>query len=105
MQSRPVLGTHLLVIILILSLEGSLRNTIQITLARLSNSSATLLLVLLDDTDLLKSLEDFAVDGAGGIDVVGGAGSTVLGGAGKISLALFLHKNGVYDNNVPVNLP
>lgn len=36
---------------------------------------------MLEDTDLLKSLEDLAVDGAGGVDVVGGTAATVLGGA------------------------
>lgn len=71
---------HLLVILL-LSLEGGLGNTVQITLAGLGDAASTLVLVVLNDTDLLKGLEDLAVNGAGGIDVVGGARATVLGGA------------------------
>lgn len=35
---------------------------------------------MLEDTDLLEGLDDLTVDGAGGIDVVGGAGAAVLGG-------------------------
>lgn len=35
---------------------------------------------MLEDTDLLEGLHDLTVDGAGGIDVVGGAGAAVLGG-------------------------
>ena len=54
--------------------------TVQITLAGLGDSAAALLLVLLEDTDLLKSLHDLAVDTTGSIDVLGGADATVLGG-------------------------
>lgn len=36
---------------------------------------------MLDNTDLLEGLEDLAVDGAGGVDVVGGSGAAVLGAA------------------------
>ena len=55
--------------------------TVQITLASLGDAAASLLLVDLDDVDLLEGLQDLAVDGAGGVDVLGGAGATVLGGS------------------------
>lgn len=72
---------HNLVVILVLlvSLDGGLGNTVQITLAGLSDATTSLLLVVLEDADLLESLEDLTVDGAGGIDVVGWAGAAVLG--------------------------
>jgi hypothetical protein len=38
--------------------------TVQITLAGLGNPAATLLLVVLQDADLLQSLEDLTVDAA-----------------------------------------
>jgi hypothetical protein len=72
--------THLLVILLVLSLECCLGDTVQVTLTGLCDAAATLVLVLLEHTDLLESLHDFAVDGAGGIDVVGGARTAILGG-------------------------
>lgn len=75
MQSK-----RLLVILLLIGLEGGLRNSVQITLAGLCDAAATLVLILLKDTDLLESLHNLAVDGAGGIDVVGGTRATVLGG-------------------------
>ena len=85
---------HLLVILL-LSLEGGLGNTVQVTLARLCDAAATL--VLLKDTNLLKSLHDLAINGARGVDVVRGAGAAVLGGSVDLaeaaytdSLALFI---------------
>lgn len=75
-------GHNLLVIlILLLGLSGGLGNTVQITLTGLGDAAATLLLVLLEDTDLLKGLHDLAVDGAGGIEVLGGTAAAVLGGA------------------------
>lgn len=87
---------HLLVILL-LSLEGGLGNTVQVTLARLCDAAATLVLVLLKDTNLLKSLHDLAINGARGVDVVRGAGAAVLGGSVDLaeaaytdSLALFI---------------
>lgn len=55
--------------------------TVQITLASLGDAAASLLLVDLDDVDLLEGLQDLAVDGARGVDVLGGAGATVLGGS------------------------
>ena len=75
---------HLLVILL-LGLEGGLRNAVQVTLAGLGDAATTLVLVDLNDADLLERLEDLAVNGAGGVDVVGGAGAAVLGGTASIS--------------------
>jgi hypothetical protein len=72
---------YLLVILLLLSLECGLRNTVQVTLAGLCDAAATLVLVLLKDTNLLESLHDLAVNGAGGVNVVGGARAAVLGGS------------------------
>jgi hypothetical protein len=80
LSSRPLCKHLLVVLVLLLSLEGSLGDTVQITLAGLGDASSTLVLVLLKDTDLLERLEDLAVDRAGGVDVVGGARATVLGG-------------------------
>ena len=78
-------GRYLLVI-LILSLESGLGDTVQITLAGLCDAAATLVLVDLYDTDLGEGLEDLAVDGAGGVDVVAGAGAAVLGGTAQVSI-------------------
>lgn len=69
--------TSLLVILL--GLDGAHGNAVQVTLAGLGDAAATLLLVMLKDTNLLEGLEDLAVDGAGGVDVVAGARATVLG--------------------------
>ena len=80
-QKFPIVLENNLLIILLLSLEGGLGNTVQVTLAGLCDAAATLVLVLLKDTDLLESLHDLAVDGAGGVNVVGGAGTAVLGGS------------------------
>jgi len=79
-SSFVCVGKHLLVILLLLGLEGGLGNTVQITLAGLCDAAATFVLVLLENTDLLKSLHDLAVDGAGGVGVVGRARAAVLGG-------------------------
>ena len=57
------------------------RLTVKITLTLLGDAAAALLLVLLEDLDLLKSLHDLAIDAAAGINVMGGARATVLGGA------------------------
>jgi hypothetical protein len=70
---------NLLIIFLLLFVNGGLGNTIQITLAALGDPSATLLLVNLKNTDLLKGLEDPAVNLTGGLDVVGWGRATVLG--------------------------
>jgi hypothetical protein len=71
----------LVILILLLGLSGGLGNSVQITLTGLGDAAATLLLVLLKDTDLLKSLHHLSVDGAGSIDVLGGTAATVLGSA------------------------
>lgn len=69
--------------------SGGLRRelTVKITLAGLGDATAALLLVVLNDADLLEGLEDLAVDGAGGVDVVGGTHTTVLGGAVNLAEA------------------
>jgi hypothetical protein len=74
-----------LLVILLLGLEGRHGDTVQITLTGLSDATATLVLVNLEDVDLLERLADLAVNRAGGIDVTAGAGTAVLGGA--VSLA------------------
>lgn len=71
----------LLLLVLLLGLSSGLGDTVQITLTGLSDAAATLLLVDLKDTNLLERLADLAVNGAGGIDVLGWAGSTVAGGS------------------------
>lgn len=70
---------NLLVVLLLV--HGGLGDTVKIPLAALGDAAATLLLIVLKDTDLLEGLHDLTVDGAGGIDVVGGAGAAVLGRA------------------------
>lgn len=70
----------LLILLLLLGLSGGLGNTVQITLAGLGDAAATLVLVMLNDANLLEGLEDLAVDGAGGVNVVGGGVAAVLGG-------------------------
>lgn len=70
----------LVILLLLLGLSGGLGNSVQITLAGLGDAAATLVLVLLKDADLLEGLHDLAVDGAGGVDVVGGGVAAVLGG-------------------------
>lgn len=88
-RSSLLVAKHLLVILLLLlSLECGLGNTVQITLAGLGDAAATLVLVDLHDADLLERLEDLAVDGAGGVNVVGGAGATVLGGSVCVNIIL-----------------
>lgn len=80
-QKFPIVREKNLLVILLLSLEGGLGNTVQVTLAGLCDAAAALVLVLLKDTNLLEGLHDLAVDGAGGVNVVGGAGTAVLGGS------------------------
>ena len=71
---------HLFVIlILLIRLDGGLSNTVQISLSSLGDSATSLILILLEDTDLLKCLEDLTVNGSGGINVVGWARATVAG--------------------------
>jgi hypothetical protein len=62
-------------------LIDSLKLTVQITLSTLGDATASLLLVLLQNTNFLKSLHNLAVYASAGIDMVGWAGATVAGGA------------------------
>lgn len=71
----------LVILILLLGLGGGLGNSVQITLSGLGDASATLLLVLLENANLLEGLHDLAVDGARGVDVLGGARAAVDGSA------------------------
>lgn len=87
-----------LLLILLLGLSGGLGNSVQITLAGLGDAAATLVLVLLNDANLLEGLEDLAVDGAGGIDVVAGAVATVLGSA--VDLAETANTDGLAEVDV-----
>lgn len=89
---------NLLVIFLLLLVNGGLGNTIQITLTALGDPSATLLFVNLDNANLLKGLENAAVDLAGGVNVVGGAGAAVLGGS--VNLAETADTNGLAEVDV-----
>lgn len=72
--------------------------TVQITLAGLGDPATSLVLILLEDTDLLKGLHDLAVNGAGGIDVVGWARTTVAGGA--VDLAKTADTDGLAEVDV-----
>lgn len=78
---------YLLVILLVLlvSLSGGLGDTVKITLAGLGDAAAALLLVVLNDANLLEGLEDLAVDGAGGVEVVRRTDTTVLGRAVELA--------------------
>lgn len=71
----------ILILVLLLLLGGGLSDTVQITLAGLGDAAATLLLVDLDDANGSQRLQDLAVDGARGVDVLAGAAATVLGSA------------------------
>lgn len=75
--------------------------TVQITLALLGDAAATLLLVVLEDTDLLEGLEDLAVNGARGVNVVGGTAATVLGSA--VDAAETANTNGLAEVDVAGN--
>lgn len=91
---------HLLVvlILLLLGLDSGLGDTVQITLAGLGDTAATLVLILLKDTDLLEGLEDLAVDRAGSVDVVGRARAAVLGAT--VDLAKTADTDGLADVDV-----
>jgi hypothetical protein len=91
--------TNLLVILFLVN--GGLGNTVQITLTGLSNATATLVLILLENTNLLKGLEDLALDGTGGIDVVARARATVLGRA--VHLAETANTDGLTEVDVTGN--
>lgn len=55
--------------------------THQISLSRLGDSTTSLVLIELKDTNLLKSLHNLTVNGSGSIGVVRWAGTTVTGGS------------------------
>lgn len=79
-MNHPEVRRRLLVVlVLLLSLDGGLGDAVQVTLAGLGDAAATLVVVGLKDTDLLEGLTDLAVNGSGGVDVVGGAVAAVLG--------------------------
>lgn len=78
-QHEQASTTLLVILVLLVLLDAGLGDTVQVTLAGLGDAAATLVLVGLKDTDLLEGLEDLAVDGAGGVHVVGGTGAAVLG--------------------------
>lgn len=61
------------------------QRTVKITLAGLGDAAAALLLVVLNDANLLEGLEDLAVDGAGGVEVVRRTDTTVLGRAVELA--------------------
>lgn len=90
-----------ILILLLLGLSGGLGNSVQITLAGLGDAAATLVLVLLKDADLLEGLHDLAVNGAGGVDVVGGGVAAVLGGT--VDLAETADTDGLAEVNVAGN--
>lgn len=68
-----------LLVVLLLGLDRGHGDAVQVTLTCLGDPAATLLLVLLKDTNLLESLHDLAVDAAGSVDVVRGTRAAVLG--------------------------
>jgi len=59
-------------------LQKHFQLTVQITLSSLGNPASTLVLVVLENTDLLESLHGLAVDGAGAVDVMARTGTAVL---------------------------
>jgi hypothetical protein len=60
------------------SLQGNSKVRLtQIPLARLCDSTSSLLLVLLNHTDLLKGLQNLAVDTSTSIDMVGWTAASV----------------------------
>lgn len=65
-------------LVILLSLESLGSNSVQISLSVLGDSSATLG-ALLNDTNLLQSLQNLSVDRAGSISVVRRSGSSVDG--------------------------
>lgn len=76
---------RLLVIFLLLGLKSGHSDTVQITLTGLGDAATSLILILLEDTNLLKRLHDLAVNGAGGVNVVRWARATVLWGSMDLS--------------------
>jgi hypothetical protein len=97
-QIKPFWKTRLLLVRLLILVNGGLGNTVQIPLAALSDAAATLVLVVLKDTDLLEGLQDLTVDGARGVDMVGGAVAAVLGRA--VDLAEAVDTDGLAEVDV-----
>lgn len=60
-------------------------HTIQITLAALCDTTTSFLLILLNNTDLLQSLQNLSVYASTGVDVVRWARATVAAGAVNLS--------------------
>lgn len=96
-----------LLVILVILLHGSHSNSVQISGTGLSDSSAALasgvliLIDLLNDTELLEGLDDLAVNGAGGIDVVVWSRASVLGAA--VDLAEAANTDGLAEIDVSGN--
>ena len=90
-----------LLVILLLLVNGGLGNTVQIPLAALGDAAATLVLVVLKDTNLFEGLQDLTVDGTRGVDVVGGAVAAVLGRA--VDLAEAVDTDGLAEVDVTGN--
>ena len=94
-----------LILLLLLSLfplrlDDCSGDTVEIPLTVLADAAAAVV-GLLEDTDLLERLEDLAVNGSGGVDVVGGARATVLGGA--VNLPQTANTNGLAHVDVAGN--
>lgn len=97
-KKKKLSKPNLFVILLLLLVDGGLGDPVQIPLATLRDAAAALVLVLLEHTDLLQGLHHLAVDGPGGVDVVGRAGTTVLGRA--VNLAQTANTDGLADVDV-----
>ena len=74
-----------LLLVLLLGLDGRHGDTVQVTLSTLGDAATSLVLVLLQNTNLLQRLHDLPVDRSGGVDVVRWARTTVLDGAVDLS--------------------
>ncbi len=59
-------------------IECSILLTVQISLSTLRNPSSTLILILLQHTNLLQRLHHFPIDASAGIDVMTGPTATIL---------------------------
>lgn len=84
-KTRHIQCLLVILLLLLLLLGGGLGDTVQITLAGLGDAAATLLLVDLNNANLGQGLQDLAVNGAGGVDVLAGAGTAVLGGTVQLA--------------------
>lgn len=69
-DSRPQNMSELLLVITLFLLDRRHSDAVQITLAALRYPAAALLLILLENTNALQGLEDLAVDGARGVNVM-----------------------------------